>query len=218
MPKHAVDTIIFDFDGVVVDSGKDIANAANYMLQQFGMAPLPPSQIVSYIGGGAEPLVRRCLGERADELFAEALPLFKKRYGDYSFVETDLYPDAHGVLQTLHEAGKRMAIATNKLEPLTHLILKGLDIAPYFAVVVGPESVSNRKPDPEALHIILRHIPTPPERTLMIGDTAADILAGKAAGTVTCGVTYGFAPRAEIEAAEPDFIIDRLPELLDYIA
>jgi 2-phosphoglycolate phosphatase len=215
--KRKVKTIVWDFDGVVINSGPDIAAAGNYMLRHFGMEELPDETIIGFIGGGAEPLVRRCLGDRADELFEEALPFFLDRYKAHHKERTVLYPGVREVLDHYHDAGKNMGVATNKVESFARGIMKHLDIEHYFDVIIGPESVTHRKPHPEAVNRTLDHFNTLPPDAVMVGDTAADILAGKAAGTATVGVTYGFAPREEVEGAEPDVLIDEARQMLDYI-
>jgi len=216
MPK-TVSTVIFDFDGVLVNTGPDIANATNYTLRKLGVRELPPETIISYIGGGAEPLVRKSLGERADELYEQALPMLLDRYSEHYMEETVLYPGARDVLEHYAQLGKKMGIATNKVEQIAHDIMDHLEIADYFDIVVGPESVTRRKPDPEAVNIILDELDTESADAVMIGDTPADIGAGKAAGTLTCGVTYGFSPAEAIEEAEPDFILDKITEMTDHI-
>jgi 2-phosphoglycolate phosphatase len=213
--KFNLEMVIFDFDGVLVDTGMDIANATNFTLTSLGLAELPVDQIMQYIGGGAEPLLTRCLGERAIELMDQALPIFSKRYAQYYCVETVRYPGVLEMLETLHQAGLRMAIATNKREPLTHGILDKLDMKAYFPMVVGPESITKRKPDPEAVIKILQAVQIPAGRSLMVGDTAADLLAGQAAGTLTCGVTYGYGSFQEITDCKPDILIGAIGELVE---
>lgn len=215
--KIKTDLVIFDFDGVLVDTAPDIANAANFTLEAIGFAKLPNDVIGSYIGGGAEPLMRKCLGDRAEELLPKALPVFIERYKAYGFVETHLYPNVVETLQTLKNMGKPMAIATNKMEQLTHQILQGLNIHGYFPVVVGPESIKRRKPDPESINIILDRMGFKPAQAMIIGDTWMDIQSGINAGIATCGVTYGYGSRDEVENSKPDFIIDRIEQLFDYI-
>jgi len=212
-----VDTIVFDFDGVLVDTGGDIANAANYMLHSLGLEEQPKDRIIGYIGGGAEPLVRKCLGSQAETLYDQGLAIFKKRYAEYYFVETKLYPGAQQIVEHYARTQKNMGIATNKVGHLTREILKGLHIDQYFPVVIGPESITRRKPDPEAVLKVLAYFGTPPDRALMIGDTVEDLLAGRSAGTLTCGVTYGFGSMESIESTRPDFILNDLSELLQYI-
>ena len=94
-----------------------------------------------------------------------------------------------------------MAIATNKIEPITRGLIAKFGLEPHFLVVVGPESVTRRRPDPEVIDLILSRLEVAPAHALMIGDKAADILAGKAAGTFTCGALYGYGTEDEIAAA-----------------
>ena len=212
-----VDTVIFDFDGVLVDTGEDIAGAANYVLRRFNLEELPVATIVSFIGGGVEPLIRKCLGDNADDLFPEALPLFKQRYLEYPCEKTVLYPGVPQVLAHYHSAGKKMAIATNKAESITQRIVDCLKLTPYFQIIAGPDSVAHRKPDPEIINLITTELNVSPAKTVMVGDSKSDILAGKAAGTITCGVTYGFGNSADIRSASPDLVVDRVETLIDYI-
>ena len=215
--KKNTQLVIFDFDGVLVDTAPDIANAANYTLEAIGLERLPNDIIGSYIGGGAEPLMRKCLGSRAEELLPTALPVFIEHYKAFGFVETHLYPGVTQVLEKLAEMGKPMAIATNKMEQLTHQILNGLDIHNYFQSIVGPESITHRKPHPESINIILDRMGFKPDQAIIIGDTWMDIESGINAGIATCGVTYGYGSREEVENSKPDFIIDKLEQLFDYI-
>jgi phosphoglycolate phosphatase-like HAD superfamily hydrolase len=83
--------------------------------------------------------------------------------------------------------------------------------------VIGPESITHRKPHPESLLIILDRLGCQPEQAWMVGDTPADIQAGQAAGMAAVGVTYGYGRSEEILAAGPDYVIGRLVELLDLL-
>jgi len=213
--KYPVDTIIFDFDGVLVDTGPDVANAANFTLRSLGLEELPPQTIAGYIGGGAEMLMRRCLAERADDLISQSLPVFVKRYNEYCCVDTRMYDGVQTVLDHYRQAGKHIAIATQKNEPITQAILEGFKITPYFEVVIGPASVTHRKPHPESLLRILEQIGTAAEHTVMVGDTAFDIQAGKAAGTLTCGVIYGYGTEDEVRSSQPDVVLSQLIQMLD---
>ena len=212
-----VDTVIFDFDGVLVDTGPDVAGAANDTLAALGLATLPVPVVVSFIGGGAEILMRRCLAQKTDELLAVAVPMFVQRYAERCCVETRLYPEVQNVLDAYAQAGKHMAIATQKVEAITRTILDHFKLAGYFEVLVGPESVTHRKPHPESVLRILDATHTAPTRAVLIGDTASDIKAGKAAGIWTCGVKYGYGSAEEIEAEKPDWALDHLNQMLEWI-
>jgi phosphoglycolate phosphatase len=215
--KRFVDVVIFDFDGVLVDTGLDIANAMNFVLRHFDLAELPAETITGFIGGGAGKLVRDSLGEAHAHLLDLALPMFLERYSQYYLVDTCLYPGVQEVLQHLQQSGKTLAIATQKPEPITHAILYGLNIDPYISMVVGPESITHRKPHPESLLKVIQSVQADPQRVIMVGDMVTDIQAGQAAGTLTCAVTYGLCQRADLEAAQPDFVIDHLDALLEVL-
>lgn len=220
MKKFLLDirAIVFDFDGVLVDSGRDIANAANFALTNLGLETLPESLIIRFIGGGAEPLIKKCLELRkADDLFMDALRLFQDYYSKHATDETCLYPGVKEMLIGCASKGIIMGIATNKLETITNELLEKFEIQNYFRIIVGPSMVKRRKPDPEAIEIILHHFSLDPNKAIMVGDKREDILAGKAAGTYTCGVTYGFGSLEEISSSNPDFIIDKPIDLLEFL-
>jgi phosphoglycolate phosphatase len=212
-----IEVVIFDFDGVLVDTGLDIANAMNYVLREFGLAELPPATIIGFIGRGADMLVRDSLGEEHAGLLDQALPMFLERYSRYYLVDTCLYTGVKELLHSLHQAGLTLAIATQKPEPITHAILRGLEIDPYISMVVGPESITHRKPHPESIERVIQAYQADPSSVLMIGDMPTDIQAGKAAGARTCAVTYGLGERAALEAAAPDFMIDEIDGLIAHL-
>jgi phosphoglycolate phosphatase len=211
------DTIIFDFDGVLVDTSVDIANAANYVLHELGLNELPVNTIAGYIGGGAEVLMRRCLGDQADQLIGQALPMLSKRYGEFCFVETCAYPGVPGVIAHYHSAGKTMAIATQKAEAPTRRILEGLGVLGYFPIIIGPGMIKNRKPHPESVLKILEMTGAAPEKAVIVGDMASDIQCGIAAGVYTLAVTYGLGSKADLLEAKPDWIIDSIDEMLKFV-
>ena len=211
--RHAVEAIVFDFDGVLVDTAEDIAVAGNAVLRRYGLPPVSLDRVRGCIGGGAEALMRELLSDTQGKTTAEAATLFKAEYASCYDVNTRLYPDVPDTLEHLRTVGVPMAIATNKIEPITRGLIAKLGLERYFHVVIGPESVARRKPDPEAIDLILGRLKVAPARALMIGDTRLDILAGKAAGTLTCGALYGYGTEAEISAASPDFVIRGIAEL-----
>lgn len=213
MDGYQVDGLIFDFDGVLVDTAEDIASAANRVLQQFGMSAVPVAIVRGYIGGGADTLIRRLLPEVPEDRRREATALFKTMYSECYDVHSSLYPGVPEVLEHFRAAGRRMAIATNKGERLTEGLVQALGLHRYIELIVGPESVARRKPDPEAVELILASWRVGPERTLLIGDTADDIHAGRAAGTLTVGALYGYGTEREIRAAGPDQVIRSIREL-----
>lgn len=214
--RALIDTIIFDLDGTLVDASPDIANATNFVLHYLGREELPLATIAGYIGGGAEVLWRRVLADDADALMSTALPMFMKRYNEFYCEETSLYPGVLDVLNELKKAEKKMGIATQKVESITFGIMDKLHIRSYFQAVIGPESVEKRKPHPESLLKILDQLGSQAAKALMIGDTPADIQAGKAAGIFSIAVSYGYGRKEELLVTQPDFMIDRIVDLLEF--
>ncbi|RCX16921.1 phosphoglycolate phosphatase [Anaerobacterium chartisolvens] len=208
-------TIVFDFDGVIVDSGADIANAVAYTLKAFGRPVLSREEITGYVGGGAEQLIRKSFKDCGEDIIKEALPFYKKYYLDNCVVETRLYDNVRETLSFF--SGKNLAILTNKPEDLTYRILERLEVMKFFKLVIGPESVQRLKPDPEGLVKVLQSLGESPQNALMVGDTYTDIEVGKRAGARTCGVTYGLGDTGALAAAGPDIIIDDMGELMLHV-
>ncbi len=185
--------LVFDLDGTLVDSKEDLANAVNVALESFDLHPLPHPVIYSYVGDGATALIRRALStENADFLLPQVLDRFLAYYRRHLLDTTRAYP---GVAAALRKWGGiyRMAVLTNKGVEMTREILSGLSLDGHFFDVIGGDSFGTRKPDPEGLIHILREEGVEAREAVMIGDSRNDVLAGRAAGTVTCGVTYGLA-------------------------
>lgn len=213
-----VETVIFDLDGVIINSAADIITAINHTLKLFDFPPLPGPEIISYIGDGVGTLVRRSFRGCSEEMIAQALPLYREYYWSHALDETNLFPNVRETLETLKgRLNKKLALVTNKTEHATENILRGLNVRDYFDVVIGPESVKRLKPDPEGiLHSLARTKAKSPQ-AVMVGDTHTDIEAGKNAGTWTCGVLYGFGDRDRLIKSQADFYITDISELLQFI-
>jgi len=203
--------LVFDLDGTLIDSKEDLANAVNVALESFDLLPLPRPVIYSYVGDGAVLLIRRALPPEKADLLPEVLERFLSHYQNHLLDTTRPYP---GVVDALRKwSGMyRMAVLTNKGLSMTETILSGLSLSGYFFEVRGGDSFGNKKPHPQGLIHILREAGATPGETVMVGDSRNDILAGRAAGTVTCGVTYGLGAAGFAEAP-PDFTVDRFPDL-----
>lgn len=210
---------LFDLDGTLVDSRADIARAVNAALTRMGHRLLSESAVIGFVGDGMEPLMRRALrevtGEEPDEHHvAVGVALILDDYGNHLVESTYLYPGVWETLESLHEA--KLGLITNKPEALSRRILAAFDLAGRFSVILGGDSLPKRKPDPAPILEALMRCRLPASETVMVGDSPTDIIAGKAAGVLTCGISCGFRTREAIEAAAPDAIIDRFDELLRY--
>ncbi len=209
------DLIIFDLDGTLIDSSEDIAWAANRTLEAFGYGRRPIPAIKEHIGWGVKPLLEKLMPDEGAETITEARERFLEFYGDHLLVDTVMYQGVEETLRHFTGLDKLMAIITNKPVGLTKRILDDLGIAPHFKMVLGGDSLVNKKPHPEPVEKTLKVLGVEPSRTVIVGDSPVDCEAGKAAGTNTIGVSYGFRGRRELLDAGCGLIIDRFPELKD---
>jgi phosphoglycolate phosphatase len=212
--KKAVDLVMFDLDGTLADTGRDLADAVNFTRAHFQLAAMPAERILSHVGRGVEHLLQHALPEESPFHFGEVMKVFVKRYESHLLDATVLYPDVREVLDYFRD--KKRAVVSNKMCRLTVEVVRGLGIAEEFDVILGGDSAAHKKPDPALLNVVLAQFHIAPTRALMIGDGDTDVEAGKRAGVVTCGVTYGLCGKAAVTAARPDFIVDNLATLRDF--
>lgn len=208
--------LLFDLDGTLVDSRADLANSVNWMLAELGRDPLSSCKVVNFVGEGARLLVERSLAAsfgmppQPDEVDS-ALNIFRRHYREHLLDYTRVYPEVEETLALLSHVPK--AIVTNKPYEFTVALLEGLGMLSQFEVVLGGDSLPERKPSPlmllEAAHICGVN----PANCLMVGDTKFDVAAGRAAGMKTCGYIPGFRGRTELAEAGADFLIERFSEL-----
>lgn len=207
----AVDLLIFDLDGTLVDSKLDIANGVNHTLTTLGLARISNEEIYHYVGHGVTDLIADAVGLH-QERRGEALKIFMDYYQAHLTDHTRLFPGMPEVLD--HFSVKKKAVLTNKPQGLTDLLLRQLGLTTRFDMVIGATVDAPKKPDPASTQHILKTCGVSPQRAVIIGDSAVDIETGKNAGILTCGVTYGFRPREELEQSSCDLLINHPPELI----
>ena len=210
--KIAVDLIMFDLDGTLADTGPDLADAVNYTRAHFKLEPLPNDLVYSHVGYGVEHLLRHSLPQQ--DQFPEVMRVFLARYENHLLDKSVLYPSVPAVLDRFRD--KHRVVVTNKMHRLAIAIIRGLGIEHQLDTILGGDSVSDKKPHPALLNEVLRRYQVPPAKALMVGDGDTDVEAGKRAGVVTCGVTYGLGNKKDLAAAQPDFLIDDLIQMSDY--
>ena len=203
--------IIFDLDGTLVDSRRDLCASVNYVREQFGLASMTESEIAGLIGEGAAALIGRALDDGASEADVEqGLGLFLPYYREHMLDESQLYPSVADTLESLADC--ELAVLTNKPYRFSCMMLEGLGIYHHFSAVYGGNSFAEKKPDPVGVFRILSDTETQPEATWMVGDSSVDVRTGRNAGVKTCGVTYGYAPDT-FKKHPPDVLIDEFHEL-----
>lgn len=210
--SRSYDLIVFDLDGVVIDSVADIVAAARHCLQEMGSRDRDAAFIRECIGGGARTLLLRCLDEDKRDRIDAALKIFKSYYIENCTRHTVLFPGVSDVLE-YYAGRKKLALATFKLRSATVKILTELKVLHYFDVVVTADDVQRPKPDPECVNYILEALHCSREVAIMVGDTRTDILTAKNAGIATCAVTYGIGTLEELQLCKPDFIVETIMQL-----
>ncbi|NLT65272.1 MAG: HAD-IA family hydrolase [Acidobacteria bacterium] len=219
MNCDGISLFLFDLDGTLIDSRADITSSLNLVLARMNMPPLEEAVVSSMIGAGVRKLIERALREiqgghdPEESLLQEAMDQFRQEYRDHLLDRTRLFPGVEEALDRLSWAD--FAVVSNKPESFSKIILDGLGIADRFRTILGGDSASKRKPAPEPLMMAMGMCRSEPAETVMVGDSAIDIEAGKNAGVTTCGVLGGFRPKEELQAAGSDFIVNNLLELAD---
>jgi phosphoglycolate phosphatase len=213
----AVELLIFDLDGTLIDSRQDLADAVNATRVHMNLPPLDAGLIASYVGDGAPVLVRRALGpEASEDQVRQALEYFLNYYSEHKLDFTRPYPGVTEALERFACAEMKMAVLTNKPVRISRAILEGLDLARYFFAIYGGNSFAYKKPHPIGVETLCREAGVPARRTMLVGDSGVDVRTARNAGVRICGVTYGFQPETLIEEP-PDLLVSSLAELADFL-
>jgi phosphoglycolate phosphatase len=208
---------VFDLDGTLIDSRRDIADAANALLESCGAEPLPEDEVGRMVGDGAAVLVARAFAARRVESPSDALDRFLALYSERLLAHTRPYD---GIDEVLGELGSRSALAvlTNKPLASTRAILDGLGLSRHFPapLVIGGDGPFPRKPDPSGLQFLCDAAHARHEETLLVGDSLIDWRTARAGGTSICVARYGFGfERFPVQELTPaDFSVDTPRELL----
>lgn len=209
----SIELAIFDLDGTIIDSLEDLTAATNYMLSELGKGELSTSEVRELIGQGARRLVERALPGVSPEELERGLGLFLAYNEEHIVDRTRLYPGVVETLEILRRQGRRLAVISNKNVALCRKVLYTLHTEEFFSSVIGADSLPFRKPLPQPVLKLLEECGVAPGNAVIIGDSINDMAAGKAAGVVTVGCTYGYGALAELKDA--DYLVDTFAELLE---
>lgn len=212
-PAHRFDIVGFDLDGTLLDTSGDLGVALNHALSTIGRPPVPQEQVMGLIGGGSGLMLHRALaltgGDKGID-FEALRQVLIAHYADNIAHHTALYPGAAEMLDVLDLAGTKIAVVTNKPEPLAVSLFDALGLSPRFACVIGGGRYP-LKPAPDALHAMVAQCGG--GAAAFVGDTTFDTGAARAAGLPSVAVSFGFcdAPPAELGA---DAVIDHFDALI----
>jgi phosphoglycolate phosphatase len=208
--------IVWDLDGTLVDSAPDLTSALNTVLDKRGFFTLSITDVRTMIGNGVPKLVERgfnAVGVRPDPAqMDELVAMFVDEYKACATEHTRPYPQIVETLEMINGMNIPMGVCTNKPEAFTRQILEGLGMAKFFSSVVGGDTTSARKPDPQPVLACLRGLVAEPVSSLMIGDSVHDVHAARAAGVTIGVVPWGYRS-APVEKLGADFVLHDLATL-----
>jgi phosphoglycolate phosphatase len=212
---RGIAAVMLDLDGTLLDTVPDLAAAAERMLAALGLPPRTQAEIRGFIGKGIPNLVQRCLeagAARSEALQAEALALYYDFYAEESGRRSAVYPGVLEGLAQFRAMRLRLACVTNKAARFTLPLLAQKGLAHWFELVVSGDTLARKKPDPMQLAHICAAFALAPDDVLLIGDSANDALAARAAGCPVVCVSYGYNEGGDVHDLDCDAIVESLSE------
>lgn len=214
----------FDLDGTLVNSLPDLALSLNSAFAEVGLPQAPEELVLTWIGNGADVLFAKGMEwtGKAGNFSQDELAQIKRRFG-YFYGEnvcniSKLYPNVRDTLEALKAQGYILAVVTNK--PTKHVlpVLQAFKIDHLFSEALGGQSLPEIKPHPAPLYYLCGKFGLYPHEMLFVGDSKNDILAAKAAGCKSVGLTYGYNYNIPISESEPDYVCGDFAEILKVVS
>lgn len=204
-------TILFDLDGTLADTALDLTATMNVLLARHGREEVPHHAVRDMVGGGARKIMERGFAytgaPASDALLDQVFEEFLDHYGQHLADHTRVFDGLMPALEEIAQRGYRLGVVTNKVEHLSREVLGLLDLARFFGVVIGGDTLPVRKPDPAPLLEAIARLGGDPAHAVMVGDSPFDIDAARAASIPSIAVSFGYThvPPAEMGA---DVLID----------
>lgn len=205
-------TILFDLDGTLTDSGPGIMNAVTYALHHYGIEVEDRASLHRFIGPPLVDSFQEFYGF-SPEKAREATATFREYYNVKGIFENEPYEGILPLLAELQAAGRKVIMATSKPEKMALRVAEHFDFAKYFDVLAGAAMDETRTTKSEVLAYALAQADADPAATVMVGDRKFDVEGAKAFGLDSIGVLYGYGPREELEAAGADYIAPTVADL-----
>jgi len=215
MPKYPIDLILFDLDGTLTDSIPPAITSIQAMLNDEGFPLKDRKLIASYVGFGEKYLVSESIGSKDEKDIARATKSYYKHYSNEGIQLVKLYPHVKDLLEKVKN--KILIIISNKRDEFIVKIVENLGINSYFREIYGGDSSPCLKPEPCLVLSLLEKYDVPANRALFVGDMTIDIHTAKNSGIHACAVTYGFDSKEKLAAEKPDFMVDDIMKITDFI-
>jgi len=224
-PRRAYELISFDLDGTLVDTASEIAEAANRALESHGIARRPVAEITLLIGAGTRELMHRLLARcfldepaRAERVRPdEVLASMEAHYVATTGTSAVVYPGCREALRDIKAIGVRLACVTNKELRHAQRVLAVHRLQGFFDLVIGGDSLAEKKPHGSVLRHVAQTLGTPTARAAHLGDSALDVQAARNAGVAAWAVPYGYNAGAPIADARPDRLFASLPLVAEHV-
>lgn len=211
-------TIIFDLDGTLLDTLADLADSANFTMEQMGFPPHPVDSYRYFVGNGVPKLLERCFPEdkRTEENIQTARRIHRDYYNVHFADKTKPYNGIAELLEKLQKSGVKMAVASNKSDEFTQVLVKRF-FGNAFDVVQGGKADVPKKPAPDIVYGIMDRLGAIPENTYFAGDSNVDMYTAKNAGIKAIGCLWGFRTKEELLEGGADFLAEKPLDIYDII-
>ena len=219
MPHSPIEAVLFDLDGTLLDTARDLAMALNLLLKREGKVELAYETIRKVVSNGGNAMVSLGFNSRIGEaehtrLYHELLDIYGKNVAS----NTCAFTGIKALLAHIGSLGIPWGVVTNKPRVYSEPLLNIINLAPACAVLVCPDDVNNRKPHPEPMYLACKILNCHPARTVYIGDHQRDIEAGRNAGMLTVAALYGYIDDDDdTDSWQADYSIRRADELIQLL-
>jgi len=206
--------IIFDFDGTLADTNEGIVKTFQETFRHLGM-PIPSvERVSSTIGLTLKDGFKAAYDNLSEEIADRAADYYRSIFNGIAIPCTKVFPEVCETLAELRRRGYELVIATSRSFKSLGVLSEQIGVKQYFSGFYCAESVERHKPFPDLVNLILKEHGLAPDEVIVVGDATYDLLMGKGAGCKVCGVTWGNQTREKLSTAEPEYLIDRMSDLL----
>lgn len=204
--------ILYDLDGTLADTRRDIINSVRHALKILKGPELTDEEIKDCVGTGLHALIKQVFRTEDEKLADRGSKLYREHYKQHMLDHTTLYPGAREFLEYFKD--RKQAVITNKPNPFSSQILEALGVGHYFIAILAGDNGLPFKPDPAAIHHLMEETGATEEEVIFVGDSAVDIQAARNAGVEVVTLSHGFANESALLEAKPDHIVRDFQKLL----